>query len=221
MSKPTPIILPDAAAVRIIQGDLALLKDGLSRGLNPKIVWPMWQMPLLHGICYFLPPSAVEMAEVVLQSGATAQDLHQELSPNLWNIGGFNVETGDPLGVRLALLKALYDPETDVSLDIFACIRVGFNAGLEWYLEQNHSANMAVEDNWTFLHEAYGCQNAKAAALLLNAGADEKAKTLESKRTPEKLLASLRKDEREHFLLDVEALRHHGQLAPATASPRL
>lgn len=220
MSNPS-LILPPAAAERILQGDVAVLENALQRGLNPRICWPGWQMPLLHGICYFLPPAALSMVQAVMDAGVDPTEQHDGLTVHQWNIGGYNAQTGDELGIRLAILKAMHVPERDMALDVLGTIGVRFHSALEWYLSEGISPNLAVEDNWSLLHEAYAKQNAKAAALLLDAGADEKIKTIQARRTPEKLLSSLRKDQREHFLLEVNSHRYHGQASPSLPSPRL
>lgn len=171
-----PPVLPSQAAARLFGGDLALLEEGLKRGLRVDAIWPMWETPLLHGVCLFAPPQAPAMVKAILQAGAGFEQ-HRGLSPMLHALGGFNKEDGDPVGVRLEVIKVLHgaDPSPDLALWAMTAVRLGFHDALDYILDCGCDPDSSLDGGHSLLHEAYKQKDAVAGNLLVRRGADPHA----------------------------------------------
>lgn len=170
---PPPPLIPAAAAARLLAGDHKLLMEGLQRGLRVDATWPDWECPLLHGLCMFSPPQGAEMVEAVLKSGASMSELYRGMTPMLCALGGFNRETGDPLGARLAMIRSLQqaDPAPDLDLWAMVAVRIGYKEALKHFLDSGCSPDAALEDGNTLLHEAYACKDTEIGRYLVSRGA--------------------------------------------------
>lgn len=179
-------MLPNQAAARLFGGDLDLLEEGLKRGLRVDATWPMWEVPLLHGICLFSPPKAPEMVKAVLKAGAALDD-HRGMSPMLYALGGYNKEDGDPLGVRMGMVKVLHevDPHPDLSLWAMTAVRLGWNDAVKYLVEAGCSPGASIEGGHTLLHEAYKTKNAEIGNYLVQKGADPHAENAQGKNPAE------------------------------------
>ena len=185
-SSPPPV-LPDAAAARLIAGDLKVLEEGLRRGLRVDACWPMWECPLLHGVCLFGPPQAAAMVGAILDKGASLTDTYRGLTPMMCALAGFNRETGDALGARLAMIKALQaaDPHSEIELWAMSAVRLGYKDALLHFLDSGCSVDAAPEGGHTLLHEAYSRKDTELGNLLVTRGARVDAKDARGKKPNE------------------------------------
>lgn len=201
------VYLPDAAVLRLMSGDVDLLRDGLSRGLKPSILWPMWEAPLLHGICTFCPPKAAAMAQLVIDAGESPQATWKDLTPLMCAIGGYNAEKPDELGIRLELISTLAahaSPE-DLSLAGRLAIRRGYQEALSLILGLGCPANARLKDGSSLLHEAYSEFNKGMSLFLIKNGADPYLTDNEGAIPARAIKQSVPKHEREAFILEVES----------------
>lgn len=171
---PSPPTIPEVAAARLMAGDLKLLQDGLSRGLRVDATWPMWECPLLHGVCIFAPAQAALMASLIIKAGARMDVTYRGMSPMLCALGGFNRETGDALGARLALLKVLHEADPNPQLELWAmsAVRVGYKDALSYFIDSGCNPNAALDEGHSLLHEAYSKQQVDIGNLLIKTGAN-------------------------------------------------
>lgn len=201
------VYLPDVAVARIMSGDVDLLRDGLSRGLKPTILWPMWDAPLLHGICFFCPPRAADMADMVIEAGESTQNTWQDLTPLMCSVGGYNAEKPDELGIRLKLVSTLAKNASSQELVLagMLAVRRGYNEAVSLILDLGCPANATTNDGSTMLHEAYAEFNKDIAKLLINRGADPYHTDNEGAIPAMAIKNTISQHEREAFVLDVES----------------
>lgn len=179
----SPPLIPPAAAARLLAGDVNLLIQGLQRGLRVDAHWPDWECPLLHGVCIFSPSQAADMVEAILGAGASMTEEYRGMTPVLCALGGFNRETGDPLGARLAMIKTLQkaDPAPNVELWAMVAVRIGYKDALAHFLDSGCSIDAATEGGHTLLHEAYACKDTEIGRYLVSRGARTDVKNQQGK----------------------------------------
>jgi hypothetical protein len=208
------VYLPDAAVSRIMSGDVELLRDGLRRGLKPSILWPMWDAPLLHGICTFCPPRATAMAQLVLDAGESPQTTWKELTPLMCVLGGYNVESPDELGIRLELITLLAKNATPEELVLAGRLAIRRNhlEAVSLILQLGCPANATGKDGSPMLHEAYAEFNRDIAKLLVKHGADPYLTDGEGAIPALAIKKTIPVHEREAFILDIESASPQGNV---------
>ena len=217
-----PILLPQPAVDRINRGDVDILRDGLRRGLRPDTLWPVWEIPLLHGICLYCPPHAAQMVQAMSEAGHPINLTHQDMPPLLWTIAGAQAgtEPAAQMAARLALLETLLEADPgSLILATMAALRAGYQEAFEMFLRKGCDPNAKTAEGHTLLHEAYQQKNSLAAAALLSAGADPNVVDAQGN-LPKAGKKHWPLVEREAMDMEVESLVQHPYLPPA-AVPRL
>lgn len=205
------VYLPEAAISRIMSGDSDLLIDGLRRGLKPSILWPMWDAPLLHGICFLCPPKAALMAKAVVDAGATLDTEWKGLTALLCAVAGYNDEKGDSLGARTALVQFLaeHTPKEEWSLAVRLAVKRGYQECVAFFIDAGFDVNSSYPDGSTLLHEGYYETQKGVSKLLVESGADPEQADHKGATPFMALPPSMPREEKEAFALDVESQAAH------------
>lgn len=207
----TSVYLPPVAVDRILKGDDALLIDGLKKGLKPSILWPMWEAPLLHGICIFCPPRSSLMVDAILNAGESPHTIWKGLSPLVCAVGSYESENGDGLGIRLSVVSQLAKLASQHDLETAARVAIKRNyeeaivllLGSEFGLDINGKH----EDGNTLLHEAYRNTNQSLCLKLIENGAKTDVKNKNGDAPRDMLPPDMSKSDREAFSMNIETTK--------------
>lgn len=217
----TAVYLPPVAVERILKGDDALLIDGLKKGLKPSILWPMWDAPLLHGICIFCPPRSHLMVDAILKAGEGPDTIWNALTPLSCAVGSYDPESGDGLGIRLAVVSQLAKLAAQHDLETAARIAIKRNYEDALFMlldpEIGLDINGVHEDGNTLLHEAYRNLNQSICLKLIEKGALANTKNKHGDAPRDMLPPEMAQVDRESFAMSTETPKTQRQLPNQTA----